>query len=286
MKIIILNTILLVALIFVEISICNQNFRKNSFDDQITKQEINALSSIYKEGYSSFILSSQTNKPAMINFKIKNTALLFSLGLLDGKLVLNNNNNNKNIEIDGEKNITFKASVLTLNSLDVKGPVKFNKVDQWKLVMHDSFHKNETSLNWNHDKVTKCSHYNILGGHCQTSTKELIKEITNLPPHTQIKIEANYHFIGFWDSHSGYLKVDNLHFKKDDPQFIWTNRCKNNKVNSTIKLCPIEVCKMASPINVTVDHSDKSIILIFGSTLERGSCEQSYGVSDVKIYIR
>lgn len=280
-----LNTFLLIAIITIEISFCNNNFLKNTNENQVKQAEINSLSSIYKQGFSSFILSSQANKPAMINFKIKNTALLYSFGLLDGKFVLNNNKN-KNMEIEGEKSVTLNASVLTLNSLNVKGPVKFNNVDQWKLVMHDSFHKNETSFNWNHDKVTKCNNYNIMGGHCQTSTKELVKEITDLPPHSQVKIEASYHFFGSWDSHSGYLKVDNLNFKKDDPKCVWTHRCKNGKVSPVIKLCPVEVCKMASPINVTVNHSDKSIILIFGSTLERSSCEQSYGISDVKIYIR
>ncbi len=43
---------------------------------------------------------------------------------------------------------------------------------------------------------------------------------------------------------------------------------------------------MASLINITVDHSDTKIKLIFGTTLERSSCEQSYGISDVKIYMR
>ena len=285
MKIIMLNTFSLLAIILLNISFCSNSFLSNTYDYQANKPEINSLSSIYKQGFSSFILSSQTNKPASINFKIKNTALFFSLGLLDGKIVLNNNKN-KNIEIDGEKSVLLKASVLSLNSLDVKGPVKFNNVNQWKLVMHDNFHKNETSLNWNHDKVTKCNHYNIMGGNCQTSSKELIKEITNLPPHTQVRIEANYHFFGSWDSHSGYLKVDNLNFKKDDAKYVWTNRCKNSKVGSVIKICPVEECKIASPINITVNHSDKSITLIFGSTLERSSCEQSYGISDVKIYIR
>ena len=280
-----INSFLLITLLTIEISFCNNNFLKSIYEDNSIKHDVNSLSSIYKQGFSTFILSSRANKSAMINFKIKNTALLFSLGLLDGKLILNNNKN-KNIEIDGEKSVTFKASVLTLNSLDVKGPIKFNNVNQWKLVMHDSFHKNETSLNWNHDKVTKCNQYNILGGHCQTSTKELIKEFNNLPPHTQVKIEANYHFLGSWDSHSGYLKVDNLNFKKDDPKYIWTHRCKNSKLNPVVKLCPVEVCKMASPINVTVNHTDNSLTLIFGSTLERNSCEQSYGISGVKIYIR
>jgi len=279
------NSFLLIAIITIELSFCNNNFLTNPYETQASLAEINSVSSTSMQGFSSFILSSQTKNQAMINFKIKSTALLFSLGLLDEKLVLNSNKN-KNIEIDGEKSVLLKASVLTLNSLDVKGPVKFNNVEQWKLIMHDSFHKNETSLNWNQDKVTKCNHYNIMGGHCQTSTKELIKEVTDLPPHSQVKIEANYHFFGSWDSHSGYLKVDNLNFKKDDSKYVWTSRCKNSKVSPVIKLCPVQVCKMASPINVTVNHSDKSITLIFGSTLERSSCEQSYGISDVKIYIR
>lgn len=281
-----LNTFCLIVLIIIKINYCRNNFLKNVIDDQLTaNQENNSLSSIYKKGFSSLILSSQNNKPANINFKIKNTALLFSLKLLQGKLVLNNNKI-KNIEIDKENSVLFKASVLTLNSLDLKGQVKYNSVDQWKLVAHDSFHKNETSLEWNHDKVTKCNHYNIMGGHCQTSTKELIKEFNNLPKHSQVKIEANFHFFGSWDSHTGYLKIDNLNYKKNDSKYVWTNRCKNSKITPMIKICPLEVCKIASPINVTLNHYDNLLTLIFGSTLERNSCEQSYGVSDVKIYIR
>lgn len=279
------NSVLLIAILTFEIISCNNLEITNQNNNQMIKSEINSHTTGFQKGFSTFILTSQKQTPAMINFKIKNSSLMFSLGLNDGKLILNNNKF-RNLEIDEDKLVSLKASVLTINSLDVKGNVKYNNVNQWKLFLHDNFHKNETSLNWNHDKVTKCNNYNIMGGQCQTSTKELIKEITNIPPHSQIKIEASYHFIGSWDSHSGYLKLDNIDFRKENPKYVWTHRCKNSKVTSIVKICPIEVCKMASPINITVNHSENLIKLIFGSTLERNSCEQSYGISDVKIYIR
>jgi hypothetical protein len=34
------------------------------------------------------------------------------------------------------------------------------------------------------------------GGICQTSEKEISKEILNLPSHKEIRIIASYHFIG------------------------------------------------------------------------------------------
>jgi len=153
--------------------------------------------------------------------------------------------------------------------------------------MQDSFTKNHTSLDWDFDTTTKCGFYNMLGGICQTSTNEISKEISDLPPHKEIKIVASYHFIGKWDSNTGYLKLDGLNFRRNNPQYIWTDRCisKSDKDNS-IKLCDYKVCKMNDPINVSVVHSDKYIKLIFGSTLKQNACEQSYAVSDVKLYIR
>jgi len=288
MKNIMYNSLLFIAIFTIKIINCYNNSLENiskNINSSENISEISSLSSLYKKGFSTLILSSQKSKSAMINFKIKNAFLSFSFGLSVDKLALNNNKYN-NIVIDNNKQVILKATSFTINSFDVKGPVKFNNIDQWKLIMHDNFFKNETSLDWNHDKVTKCNNYFMMGGPCQTSSKELIKEVINIPQHSQLRVEANFHFIGTWDSDTGYLKLDNLNNKNDDPKFVWTHRCKNTKLAPVVKICPYETCKMASLINITVDHSDTKIKLIFGTTLERSSCEQSYGISDVKIYMR
>lgn len=290
MKISMFNSTLFTLLLILQICYCNNTFLKKSNDDIKSKgcTNNNPLNSpaTNKTKISTLILTSEGNKPAIINFKIKNSALLWSLGLLDNKLTIRNANQLKNFELDSNKSVLFRGSTLSLNSLDLKSSIKFNNTNQWKLFVHDNFYKNETSLDWNHDKTTRCNYYYIMGGHCQISTKELIKEIKNLPIHSQIKIEATYHFIGNWDSNTGYLKLDHINGNQNEPKYVWSQRCQNSKTRPLVNLCPYEVCKIASPINVTINHTDSIIRLIFGSTLERGSCEQSYGIGDVKIYIK
>ena len=278
------NTILLISIIALKLANC-YTFNTNIKNNEIFNQEGNSFCTIQKPGVTSFFLTSEKNKPALINFKIKNSSLLFSLGLINNKLTLNNNKN-KFIEIDTDKSVNLSASILSLNSIKSNGAIKFNNVDQWKLILHDNFSKNFTSLNWNHDKITTCRKYNIMGGNCQTSNKELVKEIVNIPEHNQIRIEASYHFIGLWDSQTGYLKLDNLNNRKNEPKYVWTYRCKISKNKSSVSVCPYNTCKMGSPVDITVGHSESTIKLIFGSSLDGNSCDRSYGISDVKVYIK
>jgi hypothetical protein len=259
----------------------------NSTPPKRASSELSKTSKIYNKEISSFLITNSEKKPAVINFKIKKSPLHFILGISDeNKFVLNNNQNFNNIEIDEDKLATFKATTLSINSLSVKGDFQYNKINQWKLYMHDSFTKNHTSLNWDFENTTKCKFYNMLGGNCQTSDKEISKEISDLPEHTEIKIVAAYHFIGEWDSHTGYLKLDGLNFRRNNPQFVWTDRCITKNSKDVIKLCDYKICRMNALVNVSVFHKDKYLKLIFGSTLKRTACEQAYAVSDVKIYIR
>jgi hypothetical protein len=279
---------------------------KSEAEKKISKFE---LSKIFNKKISTFLIKNEINKSALLNFKIKKTPLNFILGISENKnfIIKNNNNiNNKNnLEIYNDNKVTLRAKTLSINSLKLKGDFKFNKISQWKLFMQDTFLKNNTSLNWDFNKVTKCKYYNMLGGICQTSEKEISKEILNLPSHKEIRIIASYHFIGNWDSNSGYLKLDGLNFKSNDPQYVWINKCiskkdnefgnkKNNNndkdkkasVTSRIKLCDFDVCRMNDIVNVSLFHTGDYLKLIFGSTLKSNSCESSYAISDVKIFIR
>ena len=51
-------------------------------------------------------------------------------------------------------------------------------------------------------------------------------------------------------------------------------------------MCGYQICKIGEFISVTFSHSDDNLELIFGSTLSDDSCEQSYGISDIKIYVK
>jgi hypothetical protein len=281
-----LNILILtiLILIFLDLKFTNSTLITKEKSLAKAKEKIN-------KKISTFIINNEENKSSLVNFKIKKTPLQFLLGILNKKFIIRNNNNDSkinNLEIDLDKNVILRAKTLSINSLRLKGDFKYNQIEQWKLYMQDSFiNNNINNKNWDFNKTSKCNYYNMLGGNCLISKNEISKEIFDLPPHKEIKIIASYHFIGNWDSNTGYLKLDGLNYIRNNPQFVWTDRCitKTDK-NSSIKLCDFNVCKMNVPINISVFHSDKYIKLIFGSTLNKDSCEQSYAIGEVKIFIR
>lgn len=239
---------------------------------------------------SSLFITAPSGKNALIHFKIKNTSTLFSIGLYQKDFVIMANNDYKLLSLKQDKSAEIQGKSVTINALNVSGGVKYLDKPQWRMVAQDYFNNNNTSLDWNFDKTTQCGCYSILGGQCQISQAQLEKVFHNLPPHSKVRIEALFHFLGNWDSHTGYLKVDNnpedAKSTSDHANYIWALRCKNN-YSSTLKLCgSTPVCKIASPISSTINHTGKNLKLIFGSTLTDSPCVHSYGVSDIKIYIQ
>jgi hypothetical protein len=236
---------------------------------------------------SCLFITAKTEKSALVNLKIKSTDVIYSIGSHLNQFVLMTTNDFKILNANS-KSITLAGNTLMANSLNVKGEVKFRDVSQWRLISHDSFSKNNTSLNWSHDKTTECNIHKILGGYCQTSNKQITKDYENIPDHRQLRVEANFHFLGNWDSDSGYLKFENPDSEKKSDNYLWVQRCKNQKSPLlNINLCSnIPTCKLASPISSTISHKGNKLRLIFGSSLEGNPCEQSFGISDVKIYIR
>lgn len=262
----------------------------NSYDlsRRLETNQILSLSKNSKNGVSALFITGRPGKSAVINFRLKNTSVLYSMGLIGNEFTIMSKEF-KYLSVKEDKSVTMKGASILSNSLSISGGVNYMDKPQWRMIMYDSFNKNNTSLGWDYDKTTECNYYKMLGGNCQTSEKEMIKEVDNLPTHTMVKIEAFYHFIGTWDSHTGYLKLDNINGRKDDPKYVWTYRCKNQKsplLNSKSLCVNQEVCKLGVPISITLSHSDKKIKLIFGSTLSGNACDKSYGVSDIRISVR
>jgi hypothetical protein len=261
----------------------SQNCAKsNSLTKKLTKSDFlrNIKSQLYITG--------QSGKSALLNLKIKNKPIIYSMGLHKNEFVLMSKNDYKILSVLKDNKSILKGNSIMANTLKVKGEVKYNNVPQWRLARHDSFYKNNTSLNWSYEKTTECNDHKILGGYCQLTNQELVKEYKNLPPHTMVRIEAYFHFLGKWESHTGYLKIDHRNSINKNEKYVWSQRCKNMKSPLlNVKLCGTKnVCKLGVPINSTIYHRGKNLKLIFGSTLDGQSCEQSYGISEVKIYIR
>jgi hypothetical protein len=159
------------------------------------------------------------------------------------------------------------------------------------MVLQENFNVNNTVYSgWDYGVITKCgSFYNIFGGFCQLASREIRKEISDLPSHVQIKIEANFHFIGNWQGETGYLKING---KGKGNFYLWSYRCKvqnakRKKKKIISKTCGYDVCLMNYPVSVTFLHSDSKLSLSFGASLSNNlPCDRSYGISNFRVYIQ
>jgi hypothetical protein len=172
-----------------------------------------------------------------------------------------------------------------VNSISSGKDFKYKNVNQWRLISEDNFHKDSKPHKWNFKKLTECKSLNFLGGHCKLGKREITFELEHVVSHKEVKVEANFHFIGNWNTNSAFLRVDD---KKKPNKLIWTDFCKNReRKNRLNNMCEYEVCKLNSLINVTFHHKKSYLKLIFGNDFSHNKpCETSYAISNFRIYIR
>jgi len=181
-------------------------------------------------------------------------------------------------------------------------------VKQWALVRQEHFQT--TPEGWtlvDGEAVTATTHCGIgavlitdsfLGGHCQLANGPVQKTFGALPPHSQVRLTARYHFIDQWSGETAFAQMDG--------QYVWT---QSHAVQSS-SLSPrgIQLCgsalypetRLSSPIDVALPHSGDSLRIAFGAhSANSGSdaqrslsaeqslaCTRSFGVDDVAVYVR
>jgi hypothetical protein len=134
--------------------------------------------------------------------------------------------------------------------------------------------------------MTECGGIKMLGGYCQFGGGEVTKTYTDIPDHTSLRIQANYHFIDAWDTETGFMRINNG--KDGMMQYIWTERYSAFVGNNGIDICGGRwpEGRFSVPIDVSIPHTDSSVKIGFGSTIEQDPCDESFGVSGVRILIR
>merc|ERR1711871_1148583 len=157
-------------------------------------------------------------------------------------------------------------------------------VKQWKLVAHDDF---ETEAkDWvSHEgsafiQTSSCSAGDkFLGGHCNMAGGHLKKSFGDLPEHTHLRVQARYHMLDSWEGETAFLKMDN--------QYAWTDS-NDASAKRGINICGGEhpEAKFSAPIDVIIPHSDASVMLEFGSTLDEHACDESFGIDDVMVSVK
>ena len=62
----------------------------------------------------------------------------------------------------------------------------------------------------------------MLGGYCATSNENLVKVFDNIPHHTRIKVEANFHFLDSWGGETAFLRVSETE-DLGTLNYVWTD---------------------------------------------------------------
>jgi hypothetical protein len=176
------------------------------------------------------------------------------------------------------------SSGVTASTLEVPSFL-VQDVKQWQLAEHDDFEDKELIKGWSSTDTSDTDGLifaanTYLGGHCKTSVKSLSKVFYGLPEHNHIKIQAKYHMLDQWNGEFGYLKANN--------DIVWSQSGKTPSHKSAFNFGGSEVAdpKYNALIDVTIPHSENSIKLEFGSSLEKDACEASYGIDDVMIFVK
>jgi len=151
---------------------------------------------------------------------------------------------------------------------------------QWALVFHEDFQ--EKVSGWTPVKVSSCGGEDkFLGGHCNFAADTASKVFKNLPAHTQVRMTASFHFLDQWDGEQAFASIDGKN--------VWADSSKSHRGEG------VNVCgaahpdrKFAAPIDVTMQHTGDNVEVKFGTTMDSStdSCQQSWGVDDVTIYVK
>lgn len=189
------------------------------------------------------------------------------------------------VSINKEDEILMQSSKVKVpTGIDVSGEFRVRDVPQWRLLHEENF--SSEASGWTNNTVTECGGVHMLGGYCQFGQGEVSKTFNITERHSHVRIEATYHFIDAWDTESGYMRLD--HGSKGELQYAWIERYSAFSGDYGINVCGGRwpEGKFASPINVAIPHSKSTLKIGFGATIEQDPCDESFGVSGLRIYIK
>jgi len=191
--------------------------------------------------------------------------------------------------IEQSGRLLLRANTTKVQGLDVAvtGGITVNGVSQWRSVINEDFDSPQGAVGWTRNAVTKCAGVTLLGGFCRFAKGEVKKTFLNLPPHDHLRIKATYHFIDRWIGEAGFMKLnigENL-----QPVVVWSEQHAQDMSTNGISICGqgTPEGKFAVPIDITIPHTQASIDVTFGSTMDdMDPCDESWGVSSVELLVR
>lgn len=195
-------------------------------------------------------------------------------------------NNKKLLKINNHESITFyndlKINSSTLEFALNNEKIKNHNEKQFILFSSEDFN---FSNDWN-TKTSKCGLNTILGGYCILSHNEIKKKYKINTIFSEIKINVNFDFFDNWEGESAYMKINEKVVWIDSYNWcdkLLTYRCKEKGIN----VCGAEFPdRINVPIEIILPLNENEFTLSFGSNIEKNSCEASWGIENIEIYVR
>jgi len=201
----------------------------------------------------------------------------YSLGVNSDGLFTINLQQHEMISVNEKGKVTMNADLYVKN-LNVNDDIVVGGISQWRLVRSDIFTDKTISTAWKFETYLDCPAFSII----TTTTKKTPITYTylNLPPHTQVQLQATVHFVDDWQGETAYLKIDD--------EYVWTKSHGQEVIGHPINVCGSPLFGETSfslPIDVAVWNKNKMLKLEFGTTLEAGVTAY-LGLSSINLYIR
>lgn len=263
-------TIIVITFLLINTSI----FTKNTY--------FQLLSS--KEQFSQVSFQTDTDGYILRNFN-NGTTSIFEFQSTDILLEFNNFRDFSDISFKTPLELNTESLEIMMNYDNSK--LTFDEVNQFYLYIFDDFQSQIKG--WSVDATNVCGKNDnlFLGGPCKFGNMTVFKNFNDLPPHSEVRITANFHFFDGWEGEEAYMLVN------DDA--VWSdtyNWCPSAMIwmcsTKSISACGNEKAdRLSVPIDFTFSHKDASFKLSFSAFLgEKQPCEASWGIDDVSIYLR
>ena len=184
---------------------------------------------------------------------------------------------------EAQSQIDIMTDIIKTKNIQFDGELLYTNVPQWRLIINENFWSPPTG--WNLNEISTCGGAYLLGGFAILSRGKLQKELKNLPAHTILRMTADFHYIDSWTGETAYAQL-NIGPNKQN-EYVWIDRYDSAMAVNSINVCGARCGegKFTTKIDITVPHTDESVLVTFGSTVDQDPADQSWGISNLSIYV-
>lgn len=236
-----------------------------------------------KDQFSQVSFQTDSNGYVMRNY---NNGTISFLDFQTTNVLMEINSNKEYSEVSFKNQLNLETQNVELLMNYPNSNLVFEGKNQFYMFYFEDFDNGVKG--WSPDVTSTCgnNNNNFLGGPNKFANTEAKIVIDDIPDHTELRITANVHFFDNWEDDELYMLVNN--------EVVWYEtynwcpgalkwKCYKNLINVCGNDKPD---KLSYSVDVTFQHSSKSLLLSFKGITNKSQNELSWGIDDVAMYIR